>query len=65
MFNINKKIIFVAFVVCLFFLGLGINDIIHIYRNNHRLTFSDFSTLIPYIISGGIFFYVLYIKKDT
>ena len=64
MFKINKKIIFVAFAFCLFFLGLGINDITHIYRDNHRLTFNDFSILIPYIISGSIFFYTLYIKKD-
>ncbi|VTR28035.1 Uncharacterised protein [Sphingobacterium thalpophilum] len=64
MFKINKKVIFIAFVVCLFFLGLGVNDITRIYRDTNQLKFADFSPLIPYIISGSIFFYILYIKKD-
>jgi len=64
MFKINKKVIFIAFVVCLFFLGLGVNDITHIYRDTHQLKFADLSPLIPYVISGSIFFYIFYIKKD-
>ena len=64
MFKISKKIIFIAFVICLFCIGLGINDVIEDYRKSHNFLVKDLFIFIPYIISGGIFFYILYIKKE-
>lgn len=65
MFNINKKILFIAFVISLFCIGLGISDIINSYRETNSFDYKELFIFIPYIISGSIFFYILYIKKEN
>lgn len=64
MIQLNKKVVLILLVITLFFIGIHISDMVKVYNTVQTLSFKDFSPLIPLIITGGIFFYQLYIKKD-
>jgi len=54
-----------AFVVSLFCIGLGVSDLIKSNNETQLFVTKDLFMFIPYVISGGIFFYILYIKKEN
>lgn len=64
MIQLNKKVVLILLVITLFFIGIHISDMVKVYNTVQTLSFKDFSPLIPLIITGGIFLYQLYIKKD-
>jgi hypothetical protein len=64
MIKINKKIQFICFALCLFLIGIGINDIIENGLKNGYELFRQLSAIIPFVIFGVLFFVNLYIKKE-
>ncbi len=64
MIKLNKKLVFVFFVISLFLIGIGISEIISERNGIENSKLKDYAILIPYCISAGIFFWFIYIKKD-
>ncbi|CAA0163053.1 conserved hypothetical protein [Tenacibaculum maritimum] len=64
MIKINTKIQFILMVVCFFFIGLGINNIIENYTKEEKI-FRLISPIVPFIIFASIFFRNIYLKKKN
>jgi hypothetical protein len=60
MIKINYKIQFALFVICLFFIGLGIFEILNEGLKTRIDFFWQISHLVPFITSDIIFGYNLY-----
>lgn len=65
MIKINLKIQFLLFVVCLFFIGLGINDILTEGLKSGVNLFYQISPVMPFVFSAFIFGNNIYSKKAS
>jgi hypothetical protein len=63
MIKINIKIQFALLVICLFFLGIGINEIFVEGIKSGIDFIKQISPLIPFFASGFIFLNNIYLKK--
>jgi hypothetical protein len=63
MIKVNLKIQFVLFVVCQFFIGIGINEILTDGVKSGVEFLKQISPLIPFVASSYIFCNNIYSKK--
>ncbi|GGF00583.1 hypothetical protein [Flavobacterium limi] len=63
MIKINLKIQFLLFVICLFFIGLGINSILATGFQSGVNLFYQISPIIPFAFSAFIFGQNIYSKR--
>ncbi|MBP4138732.1 hypothetical protein [Flavobacterium geliluteum] len=65
MIKINLKIQFLLFVLCLFFIGLGINNILTEGFKSGVHLFYQVSPVMPFVFSAILFGANIYSKKTT
>jgi hypothetical protein len=64
MFKINLKVQFIFLVVSLFFVGLGINDVLQDGLKSGVNLFKQISPIVPFAIFSIIFIRNIYMKKE-